>query len=49
MPDFFDPSPDGQVLVFVRRSTILKAERLIQGCEQCNPEGAEIPFDNILD
>jgi hypothetical protein len=24
-------------------------ERLIESCEHCNPEGAEIPFDNILD
>jgi hypothetical protein len=26
-----------------------KAEKLIESCEQCTPEGAEIPFDNILD
>jgi hypothetical protein len=26
-----------------------EAELLIESCEQCNPEGAEIPFDNILD
>ena len=26
-----------------------KAERLIESCERCNSEGAEIPFDNILD
>jgi hypothetical protein len=26
-----------------------KAQRLIESCEHCNPEGAEIPFDNILD
>jgi hypothetical protein len=26
-----------------------EAERLIESCEHCNPEGAEIPFDNILD
>lgn len=26
-----------------------KAERLIESCEHCNEEGAEIPFDNILD
>jgi len=26
-----------------------KAERQIESCEQCNSEGAEIPFDNILD
>jgi hypothetical protein len=49
MPDFFDPSPEKQVVVFVGRSTTYKAERLIKGCEYCNPEGAEIPFDHILD
>jgi hypothetical protein len=26
-----------------------EAEKLIESCEHCNPEGAEIPFDNILD
>ena len=25
-----------------------KAEQRIESCEHCNPEGAEIPFDNIL-
>ena len=25
------------------------AKRLIESCESCNPDGAEIPFDNILD
>src|SRR5262249_27096580 len=29
--------------------TLRKGERLIESCEGCNPEGAEIPFDNILD
>jgi hypothetical protein len=49
MPDFFDPSPEEQVVVFVGRSTIHKAERLIEGCEYCSPERAGIPFDHILD
>jgi hypothetical protein len=26
-----------------------KGEQLIESCEHCNEEGAEIPFDNILD
>jgi hypothetical protein len=26
-----------------------KAEGLIESCEHCNQDGAEIPFDNILD
>jgi len=28
---------------------IRQAEKLIESCEHCNPEGAEIPFDWILD
>ena len=49
MPDFFDPSPEKQVVVFVGRSTVYRAELLIKGCEYCIPERAEIPFDHILD
>jgi hypothetical protein len=30
-------------------ATLHQAERLIESCEGCNPEGAEIPFDYILD
>ena len=30
-------------------SNLREAERLIESCEHCNPESAEIPFDNILD
>jgi hypothetical protein len=26
-----------------------EAEKLIESCEHCNPDGAEIPFNNILD
>jgi hypothetical protein len=48
MRDLFDPSPEEQV-VLVERSTVHKAERLIESCERCNPRDAEIPFDNILD
>jgi hypothetical protein len=36
-------------VVRVNAATLRKAERLIESCEHCNPEGAEIPFDNILD
>jgi hypothetical protein len=35
--------------VLVDSATLRKAEQLIQSCEHCNPEGAEIPFDVILD
>jgi len=47
--DFFDPTPEQQSVVFIDASTLRKAERLIESCEGCNPEGAEIPFDVILD
>jgi hypothetical protein len=35
--------------VLVDAATLREAERLIESCEHCNPEGAEIPFDVILD
>ena len=46
--DFFDPTPEEQIVIMVDTSTLRKAEQLIESCEHCNPE-AEIPFDNILD
>jgi hypothetical protein len=47
--DFFDPPPEQQNVVLVHAATLREAERLIESCEHCNPEGAEIPFENILD
>src|SRR5215471_3391711 len=47
--DFFDPTPEQQVVVLVESATLRQAERLIESCEHCNEEGAQIPFDNILD
>jgi hypothetical protein len=47
--DFFDPTPEQQSVVLINTSTLREAERLIKSCEGCNPEGAEIPFDVILD
>ena len=47
--DFFDPTPEEQNVVLVGAATLREAEKLIESCEHCNPEGAEIPFDNILD
>jgi hypothetical protein len=47
--DFFDPCPEDQNLVLVNVATLREAERLIESCEGCNPEGAEIPFDAVLD
>ena len=29
--------------------TLRKAERLIESCERCNQDGADIQFDNVLD
>ncbi len=46
--DFFDPTPEEQKLSG-SMLRLRKAERLIESCEHCNPEDAEIPFDNILD
>ena len=36
-------------MVLVNIATLREAERMIESCEHCNPAGAEIPFDNILD
>ena len=47
--DFFDPTPEEQVIVLVERETVRPAERFIKSCAHCNPDSAEIPFDNILD
>jgi len=47
--EFFDPTPEEQIVVLVNSATTHEAERLIESCGHCNPEGAEIPFDNILD
>ena len=47
--DFFDPSPEEQNVVLVNAENLREAERLIDSCEHCNPDGAEIPFDAILD
>jgi len=47
--DFFDPTPEEQRVMLIHTETLGKAEKLIESCERCNPEGGEIPFDNILD
>ena len=36
-------------MTLILAAILREAERLIESCEHCNPEGAEIPFDNILD
>jgi hypothetical protein len=47
--EFFDPTPEQQNIVLVSAVTLHMAVKLIESCEHCNPDGAEIPFDNILD
>ena len=47
--DFFDPTPEQQVVVLVESRTLCQAEQLFESCEHCDEEGAQIPFDNILD
>jgi hypothetical protein len=43
------PTPEDQVIVLIEDEDLRKAEKLIESCEQCNLEGAEISFDNIFD
>jgi hypothetical protein len=47
--DFFDPPPEEQHVVFIDETAVRHAQRLIESCEQCNSDGAEFPFDLILD
>jgi hypothetical protein len=47
--DFFDPTPEQQNVILIEATTIRRAELLIESCEHCNREHAEIPFDTILD
>jgi hypothetical protein len=47
MREFFDPTPEQQNIVLINAGTRRKAQRMIAGCEAC--DGAELPFDNILD
>ena len=35
-------------VILIDAATLQTAQRMIAGCEACS-EGAEIPFDNILD
>jgi len=47
--DFFDPTPEQQNVILINPATLREAEKLIESCEACNPEDAQIPFDNVLD
>jgi hypothetical protein len=46
---FLDPPPEQQIVVLVDAATLRIAERLIELCEACDSEEAQIPFDWILD
>jgi hypothetical protein len=47
--DFFEPSPEEQIIVLVDSRTLRQAEHLIESCEHCHEDEAQIPFDWILD
>src|SRR5438105_3453505 len=47
--DFFDPTPEQQNVVLIDSAILRQAEQLIESCEHCNSQHAEIPFDWILD
>ena len=47
--EFFDPTPEEQVIVLVERETVRDAQGFIKSCEQCNPDDAEWPFNVVLD
>jgi hypothetical protein len=47
--DFFDLTPEEQVVRLIDWTILRKAERFIESCEHCNQDGAAIPFDHILD
>jgi hypothetical protein len=49
LTDFFDPTREQQNVVLIDTTILHEAEQLIESCEGCNEDGAEIPFDNILD
>jgi hypothetical protein len=46
--DFFDQTPEKQA-VLIEREVIRNAEGFIYSCEHCNPQGADLPFVEILD
>jgi len=49
MRKFYDPPPEKMNVRLIESRTLHEAERLMESCEHCNPDGAEIPFDCILD
>jgi hypothetical protein len=47
--DFFDPTPEQQNVTPVDATTLHKAERLIESCEHCHTDDADIPVDKTRD
>jgi len=48
-PDSLDPTWEETRIVLIDESLILRAQREILSCEECNPSEAETPFVSILD
>jgi len=46
---FFDIGPEDQIVLRIDATTLCEAERLIQSCEFCYSEGAQIAFVVVLD
>jgi uncharacterized protein with PIN domain len=47
--DYFDPTPEEQIVVLVEAATVHRVEKLIESCEHCNSEGAKTSFESVLD
>jgi hypothetical protein len=41
--------PEPENLIVIATDTIRAAEKMVEACEACNPAGAELLFDSILD
>jgi hypothetical protein len=46
--DFFDPTPEEEVVVLIDAATLRKAEQLIESCEHCNREGGRFHSTTFL-
>ena len=47
--DFFDPTPEHQIVFLNGTATLREAERPVEACERCRSYEPEIPLDVILD
>jgi hypothetical protein len=45
---FFDPTLEQLNVVLIDAAILHEAEKLLESCEHCNLEDADIPFDVIL-